>query len=100
MWRYEKRNQKPLVQQIEYLFNRNHETLQERDREWVIKNEKLNAIFKGCKKNSFPPVNGLFNIKIIVDPEVLDMDEIYIHSGDPEKLLQLDKIAVNLLFKD
>lgn len=66
----------------------------------IIKNKKLNAIFKGCEKNSFPPVNGLFDIKIIVDPEVLDMEEVFIQSGELEKLLLLDKIAVNLLFQD
>lgn len=66
----------------------------------IMSNKKLNAIFKGCKDNSLPPVNGVFDIKILVDPEVLDMNEIYTHSGDPEKLLRLDKIAGNLLFQD
>ncbi len=66
----------------------------------IINHEKLSAIFKGCAKNSFPPVNGLFDFKMIVDSEVLDMEKIYIQSGDPERLLQLDKMAVNLLFQD
>ncbi len=66
----------------------------------IISIEKLNDIFKECNKNSFPPVNGLFDVKIIVDPEVLDMKEIYMPSGDSKKLLKLDKIAGNFLFQD
>ncbi len=66
----------------------------------IISNEKLSLIFKGCQQNSFPPINGVFNTKLVVDPEVLDMDEIYIESGNPNKLLHLDKMAGNLLFQD
>jgi len=66
----------------------------------LIEKNDLSSTFKGCKGKSFPPINGLFGIKLIVDPEILDLDEIYIESGDPEKLLQLDKIAGNLLFQD
>lgn len=62
--------------------------------------EELKSMFKGCKENSFPPIDGLFELKLIVDPAVLDMDELYLESGDPEHLLKLDKIAGNLLFQD
>jgi prolyl-tRNA editing enzyme YbaK/EbsC (Cys-tRNA(Pro) deacylase) len=40
----------------------------------LISDQTLNHIFKGCQDNSIPPVNGLFDIKLLVDPEVLDME--------------------------
>ena len=66
----------------------------------LIDKEALSSVFKGCQGRSFPPVNGLFGIKLVVDSDILDLDEIYIESGDPGKLLQLDKMAANLLFQD
>jgi len=66
----------------------------------ILNEEKLQSLFNGCQENSHPPINGLFNIKLFVDPVVLDMDSIYIESGDADQLIQLDKIAANLLFQD
>ena len=66
----------------------------------LIEKNDLSSIFKGCKGKSFPPISGLYGIKLVIDPIILDMDEIYIESGTPDKLLLLDKIAGNLLFQD
>ena len=66
----------------------------------LVSKDELSSVFKGCRDRSFPPVNGLFDIKLIIDPDVLALDEIYIESGDPEKLLQIKQEAANLLFKD
>jgi HD-like signal output (HDOD) protein len=61
---------------------------------------ELQDVFKGCRENSRPPIDELFNVKLIVDPAVLDLEEMFIDSGDPEQFLKLDKIAGNLLFQD
>ena len=41
MLRYETRNQKPLVKQIEFDFGRNYNSLYELDRQFAIETEKL-----------------------------------------------------------
>ena len=65
-----------------------------------INSQEIKSIFKDCKGGSRPPINGLFDIKLIVDPSVLDMDELYIESGTASKLIKLDKVAANLLFQE
>ena len=65
-----------------------------------MSNEALKEIFKGCEDYSRPPIDGLYEIKLLVEPSVLDLGELYIESGNPEKLLKLDKIAGNMLFQD
>ncbi len=61
---------------------------------------ELQGIFKGCEEFSRPPIDGIFDVKLIVDPAVLDLEHLYIESGNPAHYLQLDKIAGNLLFQD
>jgi len=65
-----------------------------------VANDELKSVFTGCKGLTRPPIDGVFGIKLIVDPSVLDMDELFIESGDPDQLLKLDKIGGNLLFQD
>ena len=65
-----------------------------------LKEKELNELFINCKGGSQPPINELFDFKLIVDPVVLDMEELYIDSGNPSQLLKLDKIGGNLLFQD
>ena len=62
--------------------------------------QELKTIFNGCEGGSMPPIHGLFDLKLIVEPSILDMDELYIESGGSSKLLKLSKIAGNLLFQD
>lgn len=66
----------------------------------VSTDAELSQLFSQCLGASRPPINGLFDIKLIVDPVVLDMDELYVESGSPSELLKLDKIAGNLLFQN
>ncbi len=65
----------------------------------VVEEEALDKSFNACDSGVYPPLD-CFDVTLIVDPSVLDMAEIYIASGDQNKLLKLDKIAGNLLFQD
>ncbi|MDQ7049469.1 MAG: HDOD domain-containing protein [Enterobacterales bacterium] len=65
----------------------------------VMDNDSLDKLFKACDAGSYPPIDG-YGLKLIVDPSVLDMDEICMQSGDIDKLIKLDKMAGNLLFQD
>lgn len=66
----------------------------------ILSDEELDTIFKGCQDSNHPPINELFEIRLIVDPVVLDQDEVCVECGDDSKLLKLDKISTNLLFQD
>lgn len=66
----------------------------------VLDSEAMDKIFSGCDEQCYSPIDGLFNLKIIVDPVVLDMPEIIIESGSQTTQLKLDKIAGNLLFQE
>lgn len=61
--------------------------------------EETQAFYKNCH-TSMPPIPELFDFEFLVDPSVLDKDEILIDSGDPELLLKIDKIGCNLIYQD
>ena len=65
----------------------------------VIDNESLDKLFKACDADCYPPIDS-YGLKLIVDPSVLDMEEVYMQSGDSSKLIKLEKMAANLLFQD
>ncbi|MBV1910102.1 MAG: HDOD domain-containing protein [Kangiellaceae bacterium] len=66
----------------------------------ALTGEESKPFFSHCIDNSRPPIDGLFNLKLVVDPAVLDMDEIFIESGNPDHFIRLDKMNGNLLFQD
>lgn len=66
----------------------------------LLDKEQLDAIFSGCDEGCYPPINELKPIKLIVEPSVLDCDELYIESGSSKFFLKLSKIDANLLFQD
>lgn len=65
----------------------------------VISSHELDPIFKGCDEGSHPPISELYNVKMLVDPAVLDMDELFVESGDVAQYFKFDKMAGNLLFQ-
>jgi HD-like signal output (HDOD) protein/prolyl-tRNA editing enzyme YbaK/EbsC (Cys-tRNA(Pro) deacylase) len=66
----------------------------------ILDASAMNSLFKNCDEASYPPIDGLFDVKIIVDPVVLDMPEVVIASGTSSSQLRMDKIAGNLLFQE
>ncbi len=66
----------------------------------IMSKKETQSYFKNCDENSSPLVSEVFNFEFLVDPSVLDKDEILIDSGDSETLLKIDKIGCNLLYQD
>lgn len=66
----------------------------------LLKEQEVYSMFSDCEHGAIPPVGGAFNVHMICD-EVLDqLDFIYIEAGDHRKLLRIThdnykKIAAN-----
>ena len=66
----------------------------------IMSKDEIQSSFKNCDANSLPLVSEVFNFEFLVDPSVLDKNEVLIDSGDSESLIKIDKIGCNLLYQD
>ncbi|TQV84903.1 aminoacyl-tRNA deacylase and HDOD domain-containing protein [Aliikangiella coralliicola] len=66
----------------------------------VMDDEQTAKIFDSCSETSFPPLPGRFDVHFVVDSSVLELPELYMESGNPNAIIQLDKASIEKVFKD
>jgi len=66
----------------------------------ILTEERAERYFHGCDRGSFPPIPEKFNFRLIIDPEILDLEQVILQSGNSRALIKLDKINANLLFQE
>lgn len=56
----------------------------------LVSQRKLLELFPDCDKGAVPGIGKAYHMDMLVDDELLDMDPVYIESGDHQHLLKLD----------
>jgi Ala-tRNA(Pro) deacylase len=62
--------------------------------------EETEHLFKDCSQGAIPPIGMAYNIDVIWDEELTEMDFIWIEAGDHEHLLRLNVENFKLLMAD
>ncbi|KGJ99038.1 aminoacyl-tRNA deacylase [Thalassotalea sp. ND16A] len=57
----------------------------------LIKENQVYELFKDCEHGAVPPVGIAYNMSMICDSLLDELDEVYIEAGDHENLLCIDK---------
>jgi Ala-tRNA(Pro) deacylase len=50
---------------------------------------EIAALFADCEKGAIPPFGEAYGLRVLVDQDLLDEDELYCESGDHSELLHL-----------
>jgi len=66
----------------------------------ILTEERSERYFTGCDRGSFPPIPEQFNFRLIIDPEILDLEQVILQSGNSKTMIKLDKINANLLYQE
>ena len=56
----------------------------------LIKETKVYELFKDCEHGAVPPVGDAYNMTMICDSLLDDLDEVYLEAGDHENLICID----------
>jgi len=55
----------------------------------LLKEQEINQMFKDCEHGAIPPVGDAFNIHMICDEMLDNLDHVYIEAGDHRTLLRI-----------
>lgn len=55
----------------------------------IVTENDLSRMFKDCELGSVPALGQAFGIKVAVDEDLLELDEIYFESGDHTQLVHM-----------
>lgn len=55
----------------------------------IMNDNELEATFHDCDRRSIPPTGELYGIETIIDPAILNKDEIFFESGDRQKMVHM-----------
>ena len=66
----------------------------------VLKDAELSDYFKLCDKGNFPPVPDVFDVQILIDTYVYDLEWVIFQSGSDKSIIKMNKVNANLLFQD
>ncbi|AYH44260.1 YbaK/EbsC family protein [Azoarcus sp. DN11] len=52
---------------------------------------ELSRLFTDCEAGAVPPLGAVYGMRMIVEENLADQDEIYFESGDHEKIIQMSR---------
>jgi len=55
----------------------------------LIKEKEVYSLFNDCEHGAIPPVGGLYNMRVVCDLMLSDLEWVYIEAGDHQNLLRL-----------
>jgi Ala-tRNA(Pro) deacylase len=56
----------------------------------LIKEDDLFSLFSDCEQGAIPPVSEAFNINMVCDEALDNLERVFLESGDHETLLSVD----------
>jgi len=56
----------------------------------LLKEKEVYRMFSDCENGAIPPVGDAFNIHMICDESLDQLDYVYIEAGDHQKLLRIN----------
>jgi len=56
----------------------------------LLKENEVYDLFNGCEHGAIPPVGDIFNMRMICDALLDQLDYVYIESGDHRQLLRIN----------
>ncbi|MGD2116928.1 MAG: YbaK/EbsC family protein [Chromatiales bacterium] len=66
----------------------------------IMKAEELDSTFSDCEHGAIPPVGQLYGVDTVVDPSLLDKEDIYFESGDHEHMIHMKGEDFRRLLQD
>lgn len=55
----------------------------------VMKEEELESTFTDCERGAIPPVGTIYGVDTIIDPVLLEKEDVYFESGDHETMIHM-----------
>ena len=56
----------------------------------LIKEKELYSMFADCENGAIPPISEAFNITMICDQQLDELEQVFLEAGDHETLLSVD----------
>ena len=66
----------------------------------IMNDNELEATFSDCDRKSIPPTGELYGVETIVDPALLNKDEIFFESGDQKQMVHMTGDNFRRLLED
>lgn len=57
----------------------------------LVKEEDIAKMFNDCDYGAIPPVGQAYNMSVVFDDKLQELDYVYIEAGDHESLIKLSK---------
>ena len=55
----------------------------------LVKEEQIASLFNDCDFGAIPPVGQAYNMSVVFDDKLKELDHVYIEAGDHESLIKL-----------
>ena len=56
----------------------------------LVSEQRLLELFPDCKKGAIPSLGAAYDLKMMVDDELLNSPSVYIEAGDHQRMLKID----------
>lgn len=66
----------------------------------LVKESEVYSMFTDCEKGAVPPVAGAYNMPLVCETTLDELENIYIEAGDHETLLRIDRKAFETMMED
>lgn len=61
----------------------------------LIKEQDVYQMFNDCENGAIPPVGDAYNMNVVCEQQLDELDIVYIEAGDHETLIRLDRASYN-----
>lgn len=58
----------------------------------LVKEQEVYSLFNGCVHGAIPSVGNLYNMRVVCEQRLAELDWIYIEAGDHQNLLRLTQL--------
>ncbi|QXO15735.1 MULTISPECIES: aminoacyl-tRNA deacylase [Vibrio] len=65
----------------------------------LVKERDIYQMFDDCDRGAVPPLGSAYHMNMVCDSSLMELDHVYLESGDHETLIRLDKDAFNQLME-
>jgi Ala-tRNA(Pro) deacylase len=66
----------------------------------LVKENEVYSMFADCEKGAIPPVASAYNMPMVCDKILDQLETVYIEAGDHETLLRLDRKAFEIMMEE
>ena len=65
----------------------------------LVKEKYIANMFNDCDFGAIPPIGQVYNMSVVYDDKLEELDHVYIEAGDHESLIRLSKTDFIQLMK-